>query len=115
MEYKFTAEELHVKETVKKFVKNEILPVYRDIEKDGKLPKEINKKFIDLNILSVVFPEEYGGTGGTFTALMLAVQELGYASLLPASMVLENFITALPLYRFGSDYLKINISLTLSP
>ena len=80
MEYKFTAEELHVKETV--------------------------KKFIDLNILSVVFPEEYGGTGGTFTALMLAVQELGYASLLPASMVLENFITALPLYRFGSDYLK---------
>ncbi|MCU0821725.1 MAG: acyl-CoA/acyl-ACP dehydrogenase [Spirochaetes bacterium] len=106
MEYNFTAEELQIKETVKKFVKNEILPIYRDIEKSGELPAETNKKFIALNLLSAVFPEEYGGTGGTFTSLMLAVQEFGYASLLPASKILENFITALPVYRFGSDQLK---------
>ncbi len=106
MEYKFTIEEQNIQSTIRKFVKNELLPIHRQLAKEGKLPDDVNKQFNELGILSLAFPEEWGGSGSTFTSFMLAIEELGYASLLPPSTILENFITALPIFKFGSDLLK---------
>ncbi len=106
MEYKFTVEEQNIQSTIRKFVKNEILPINNELANEGKLPEEVNKKFIELGILALAFPEECGGAGSTFTSFMLAIEELGYSSLFPPMKILENYITALPLYKFGSDFLK---------
>lgn len=106
MEYKFSIEEQNIQSTIRKFVKNELLPIYRQLRKEGDLPEDVNKNFMELGILALAFPEECGGAGSSFTSFILAIEELGYASLIPPMKILENYITALPLYRFGSDFLK---------
>jgi len=59
-----------------------------------------------MEILKASFPEAWGGAGGTFTGLILALKEISYATLAPAWLLFENFMLAYPLLNYGSDKLK---------
>ena len=106
MELSFTPEELEIQRTVRDFARREILPHKKNIDKTGLLPPGVQEKFRAIGITGTPFPEEYGGAGGTFTGLIIAVKELAYASQAPAWMVMENCITAFCLNRYGSDAQK---------
>lgn len=106
MDISFSFEELEIKKAVRKFVRNDILPIYRELDERGELPEEIRKKFLSMGLLRSVFLEAYGGVGGSFTGLIIALKELSYASLVPSWVVFENFMLAYPLLHYGSDFLK---------
>ncbi len=106
MEFSFTPEELEIKKTVKKFVKKEILPVSRKIDKEGNLPEDINTKFKSMGLLTTPFPEKYGGAGGTFTGFIITLKELAYATFVPAMELLQNYILGTSILTCGSDFLK---------
>ena len=106
MELSLTFEESEVQKTVSAFARKEILPLARDIEKSGGMEGRLLARFKDLGILRLPFPERYGGVDASFTALMLAIRELGYASPIPPNMVLENYILAWPLLHYGAEALK---------
>ena len=106
MEIKFSYEELEIQRSFRKFVRNEILPIYREIDQKGVLPEHIKKKFIAMGLLKSAFPEAYGGSGISFTGLIIGLKELSYASMIPFWMPFENFMLAFPILHYGSEFLK---------
>ena len=106
MEIKYTYEELEIQRSVRKFVRNDLLPICREVDEKGELPPGIKEKFIALGLLRTFFPEAYDGVGGTFTGFIIALKELSYASLVPSWMLFENFMLAYPILAFGSEHLK---------
>jgi alkylation response protein AidB-like acyl-CoA dehydrogenase len=106
MEIKYTYEELEIQRSVRKFVKNDLLPICREVDEKGELPPGIKEKFIALGLLRTFFSEAYDGVGGTFTGFIIALKELSYASLVPSWMLFENFMLAYPIFAFGAEHLK---------
>jgi len=106
MEIRFSFEEREIERSVRKFARNELIPVCRKIDETGALPAEVREKFLAMDLLKASFPEAWGGAGGTFTGLAIALKELSYATLVPAWMLFENFMLAYPLLNYGSDALK---------
>jgi butyryl-CoA dehydrogenase len=80
MDFSYTEEQKILEDTVKKFTKNEIIPVCLDFENDmeGKLSDEIFKKAAKAGILGTVVPEEYGGGGGRGIEANLVLENLAY-------------------------------------
>ncbi|MCF8143009.1 MAG: acyl-CoA dehydrogenase family protein [Deltaproteobacteria bacterium] len=106
MEIRFSFEEREIRRSVRKFVKNELLPVCREVDDTGVLPDAVKDKLFSMGLLKASFPEAWGGAGGTFTGLVIALKELSYATLVPAWLLFENFMLAYPLLNYGSDALK---------
>jgi alkylation response protein AidB-like acyl-CoA dehydrogenase len=106
MEFSLSFEEQEIQKEAAKFARKTLLPIHKDIERDGKLPPVVHKAFCDMEILRLPFPEEAGGAGGTFTGLMLAVKELAYACLVPPNMLLENYVLAWPVWEFGTPAMR---------
>ena len=106
MEINYSFEELEIQKSVRKFVRNDLLPICREVDEKGELPETIREKFLALGLLKTFFPEAYGGVGGSFTGFIIALQELSYASLVPSWVLSENFMLAYPLLTYGSEFLK---------
>ncbi len=106
MEIKFSFEEREIQRSVRKFAKNDLLPICRQVDETGGLPDAVREKLLSMEILRASFPEAWGGAGGTFTGLILALKEISYATLVPAWLLFENFMLAYPLLNYGSDELK---------
>ena len=106
MEIKFSFEEREIQRSVRKFAKNDLLPICRQVDETGVLPDAVREKLLSMEILKAPFPEAWGGAGGTFTGLILALKEISYATLVPAWLLFENFMLAYPLLNYGSDELK---------
>jgi len=81
MKFELTEEEKMFKESVREFCEREVEPLSRKIEEEGRIPKELIKKLGDMGLLGILFPEEYGGQGGTITMATIALEELGRADL----------------------------------
>ncbi len=106
MNIAFSYEELEIQRAVRKFVKNDLLPVAREVDEKGTLPDPVKKKFLSMGLLKSPFPIAYGGADGSFTGFIIAIKEISYASLVPAWMLVENFMLAFPLFQYGSEFLK---------
>lgn len=76
----FSSEELLLRETVRRFMKNEVLPAEEGIEHDAyKLPMEklepLQKKARSLGLWNVQSPEEYGGAGLSLVGQVIVAEE----------------------------------------
>ena len=80
MEFSYTEEQKILEDTVKKFAKNEILPVCSEFENDseGKLSEEIFEKAAKAGILGTVVPKEYGGGSGRGLEANIVLENLAY-------------------------------------
>ncbi|MBU1740669.1 MAG: acyl-CoA/acyl-ACP dehydrogenase, partial [Proteobacteria bacterium] len=105
MEFSFTFEETEIQRSVGKFVQNDLLPRQREIEDGRAVPPDLWAKLQGLELLKSAFPEPFG-LGGTFTGLVLGLEEMAYATLLPPWIVFENYVLAHALDRFASADLK---------
>lgn len=66
-----------MRDTVKRFVKNELEPISQQVEEEEKIPDEIVQKMRDLGFFGISIPEEYGGLGlDTLTECVLS-EEFG--------------------------------------
>ena len=61
----------------------------------------------DMGLFGLPFPEEYGGMGGDYFALCLAIEELGQVDQ-SVAITLEAGVSlgAMPIYRFGTEAQK---------
>ncbi len=76
MEFKFTEEQIMLREMVKKFVDKELRPIAEKIDKEKQIPKELIKRMAQLGLLGVPFPEEYGGAGMGETGYCIVSEEI---------------------------------------
>lgn len=68
----WTPEQLALKQSAIEFTKREVTPHLDQWEKDGELPRELQKKLAHAGLLGVGVPEEVGGDGGTLVDICAA-------------------------------------------
>jgi alkylation response protein AidB-like acyl-CoA dehydrogenase len=59
----FTDDHHRFRETVARFVRDEVVPFHDDWERDGMVPRELWKKAGEVGLLCTDVPTEYGGGG----------------------------------------------------
>ncbi|UCC90560.1 MAG: acyl-CoA dehydrogenase family protein, partial [Dehalococcoidia bacterium] len=80
MDFDLTEEQIMIRNLMKDFAKNEILPKVRDDDRNERFPGDILDKMVPLGFLGAPLPEEYGGMGIDHIAYTLMTEELGRAS-----------------------------------
>ena len=106
---KFTAEHNQLRETVKRFVDQEINPHVKEWEAAETFPAhEVFKKMGNLGLLGVKYDTAYGGMGLDFSYQMVVNEELGliHCGGVPMAIGVQTDMCTPALHRFGSDELK---------
>ncbi len=102
-------EELELfRDTVVRFLKDNVEPHYEAWEKDGILPKELYLKMGEAGLLCVDQPEEYGGIGAPFEFSCVVVEEaarLGFLAL-ASNLTVHSDIVAPYILHLGSEAQK---------
>ncbi|CAM4013644.1 acyl-CoA dehydrogenase family protein [Smaragdicoccus niigatensis] len=92
---------------VRDFAQNVVAPVAAEHDANHTFPYEVVSGMADMGLFGLPFPEEFGGMGGDYFALCLALEELGKVDQ-SVAMTLEAGVSlgAMPVYRFGNDAQK---------
>ncbi|MGJ3231443.1 MAG: acyl-CoA dehydrogenase family protein [Oceanicaulis sp.] len=104
----FTPEHEALRDTVAKFVANEINPHVEDWEAAGEFPShEVFKKMGDLGLLGLRWPEKYGGAGLDMSYSLVLAEELGLIDCggVPMAIGVHTDMCTPALARFGSEEL----------
>ncbi|MEV0032975.1 acyl-CoA dehydrogenase family protein [Nocardia sp. NPDC050793] len=93
--------------TVRDFARQVVAPVAAEHDANHTFPYEVVAGMADMGLFGLPFPEEYGGMGGDYFALCLALEELGKVDQ-SVAITLEAGVSlgAMPVYRFGDDKQK---------
>ena len=93
--------------TVRDFAQTVVAPVAAKHDEEHSFPYEVVAGMADMGLFGLPFPEEYGGMGGDYFALCLALEELGKVDQ-SVAITLEAGVSlgAMPVYRFGTDEQK---------
>ncbi|WP_221280113.1 acyl-CoA dehydrogenase family protein [Prescottella equi] len=93
--------------TVRDFAQNVVAPVSGEHDANHTFPYAVVDGMADMGLFGLPFPEEYGGMGGDYFALCLALEELGKVDQ-SVAITLEAGVSlgAMPVYRFGNEEQK---------
>lgn len=88
---------------VRDFADKVVAPVAARHDAEHSFPYEIVAQMGELGLFGLPFPEEYGGMGGDYFALSLALEQLGRVDQ-SVAITLEAGVSlgAMPIYRFGT-------------
>jgi alkylation response protein AidB-like acyl-CoA dehydrogenase len=96
-----------LRKTVEDFARHEVAPVIGDFYERAEFPYDIVAGMGRMGLFGLPFAEEYGGMGGDYFALCLALEELGRVdSSVAATLEAGVSLGAMPLYRFGTEEQK---------
>src|SRR6266849_1808634 len=92
-----------LRDSVAQFARDVVAPVIGGYYERAEFPYDIVAKMGKLGLFGLPFPEEYGGMGGDYFALCLALEELARVDS-SVAITLEAGVAlgAMPIYRFGS-------------
>lgn len=92
---------------VRDFAQRVVAPVSAQHDKDHTFPYEVVSGMAEMGLFGIPFPEEFGGMGGDYFALCLALEELAKVDQ-SVAITLEAGVGlgAMPIYRFGSQEQK---------
>ncbi|MDP1877838.1 MAG: acyl-CoA dehydrogenase family protein, partial [Actinomycetota bacterium] len=92
---------------VRDFANDAIAPVIGQHYEECTFPYELVKGMGELGLFGLPFPEEYGGSGGDYFALCLALEEIARVDS-SVAITLEAAVSlgAMPVYRFGTEEQK---------
>ena len=90
--------------TVRDFADQVVAPVSAKHDAEHSFPYEVVAGMAEMGLFGLPFPEEFGGMGGDYFALCLALEELGKIDQ-SVAITLEAGVSlgAMPIYRFGND------------
>ncbi|MGV0624617.1 acyl-CoA dehydrogenase family protein [Mycolicibacter minnesotensis] len=96
-----------LRDTVAEFARTVVAPVSAKHDEEHSFPYEVVAQMGQMGLFGLPFPEEYGGMGGDYFALALALEELGKVDQ-SVAMTLEAGVGlgAMPIYRFGTQEQK---------
>ena len=92
----------------KDFADREIEPVAEEIEKEGRVPKDMLGKLAAVGLLGIAAPEKHGGLGVGFLTYILAVEQIHYPCS-PCSWLLVANEFADVLSRVGTEGQKAEL------
>ncbi len=81
MDFEFNEEQRMLRESVRRMLNDVATPEYiRETDREGRYPYEVYQGFVDLGLIAMVFPEEYGGLGGNIMDFVAVSEEIGRTS-----------------------------------
>src|SRR6476659_10286300 len=96
-----------LRESVAKFAHEVVAPVIGDYYERHAFPYDIVRQMGKMGLFGLPFPEEYGGMGGDYYALCVAIEELARVDS-SVAITLEAAVSlgAMPIDRFGTPAQK---------
>jgi len=93
--------------SVQEFADEVVAPVSAKHDEEHSFPYEVVSQMADMGLFGLPFPEEYGGMGGDYFTLALALEQLARVDQ-SVAITLEAGVSlgAMPLYRFGDKAQK---------
>lgn len=71
-----TQEEVLFREAVRDFAEKRVKPHVMEMDRAGKLPRELIDELFALGVMGIEIPEKHGGAGSNFLMSILAIEEL---------------------------------------
>ena len=106
MDWKFTEEQLMMRDMVRDFAKNEIEPNFEKMEK-GEFPREVLNKMAELGLMGITVPEKYGGSEMDFLSYIIAIHELSKVSaVIGVILSVHTSVGTSPILYFGNEQQK---------
>src|ERR1700712_4502154 len=104
IDHRLTDEHEQLRKIVEEFSREVVAPAAAGHDKAKTFPYEVVAQMASMGLFGLPFPEEYGGMGGDFFALCLAIEELARADS-SVAITLEAAIGlgAMPIFRYGSE------------
>jgi short/branched chain acyl-CoA dehydrogenase len=101
--YRLDEEHEALRASVEEFAREVVAPVIGGHYERGEFPYDIVARMGKMGLFGLPFPEEYGGMGGDYFALCLALSELARVDS-SVAITLEAGVSlgAMPIYRFGT-------------
>lgn len=96
-----------LRDSVADFAMNVVAPVAAHHDATATFPYEVVRQMGEIGLFGLPFPEEYGGMGGDYFTLCLAIEELARVDQ-SVAITLEAACSlgAMPVYRFGTEAQK---------
>lgn len=106
MDFSLNEEHQMVRESVSRFVQNEVQPKIREWDRHGADPK-VFEQLAELGLLGICIPRKYGGSGLDYISLGIACEELEYGdTFLRVVMSVHVGLTAMSLVTWGTEEQK---------
>ncbi|HVL88961.1 MAG TPA: acyl-CoA dehydrogenase family protein [Actinomycetota bacterium] len=107
MEFAFTPEQQEFRASVRRFAEDVIAPRAEEMDETEEFPTDIVDQMGKMGLFGIPFPEEYGGMGGDFTTLCIAIEELARVdSSMAITLEAGVGLGAMPIYLFGTEEQK---------
>ena len=107
MDLTLSEEHEALRATVEEFARKDVAPVIGEYYERGEFPYDLVARMGAMGLFGLPIAEEYGGMGGDYFALCLALEELARVDS-SVAITLEAGVSlgAMPIHRFGSEEQK---------
>src|SRR5688572_33407958 len=105
--YNLTEDERELARMVRDFADEVVAPQAYEADRTKTLPMDVVAQMGELGLFGLPFPEEYGGQGGDYMALGLAIEALARVDQ-SVAITLEAAVGlgAMPIFRHGTEEQK---------
>jgi butyryl-CoA dehydrogenase len=101
-----TDEERLLQQTVRDFAAKEVAPGAAKRDEEERYDRSLFDRMGELGLTSVPFPSEIGGSGFTYRAWTLVMEEIGYADMALAVSLSVHILSQYPVITWGTDEQK---------
>jgi short-chain 2-methylacyl-CoA dehydrogenase len=107
VDFRLSEEQEALRATVQDFAREQVAPVIAEHYEHKTFPYDLVRQMGKMGLFGLPFPEEFGGMGGDYFTLCLALEELARVDS-SVAVTLEAAVSlgAMPIYRFGTPQQK---------
>ncbi|MDY7088113.1 MAG: acyl-CoA dehydrogenase family protein [Actinomycetota bacterium] len=107
VDFQLDEEQEALRVTVRDFAREQVAPVIAEHYEHKTFPYEVIRQMGKMGLFGLPFPEEFGGMGGDYFALCIALEELARVDS-SVAVTLEAAVSlgAMPIHRFGTPEQK---------
>src|SRR3954467_14053382 len=107
VDFRLDEEQEALRVTVRDFAREQVAPVIAEHYEKKSFPYDLVRQMGKMGLFGLPFPEEYGGMGGDYFVLCLALEELARVDS-SVAITLEAAVSlgAMPIHRFGTPEQK---------
>src|SRR3954447_17370465 len=107
MDFRLSEDHEALRKTVEEFAREVVAPQAEHFDRNEEFPYDVVRQMGEMGLFGLPFPEEYGGMGGGFFALCVAMEELARAgSSVAITLEAAVGLGSMPIYRFGTEEQK---------
>jgi acyl-CoA dehydrogenase len=107
MRFELSDEQTMIRDAVRDFAQGEVAPKAGEIDHSNCFPFDLVRQAAELDLLGIVVPEEYGGTGLDHICFALFVEEIAaHSGTLAVILDVHTSVGTEPIVYFGNDTQK---------